>query len=118
MCVSALVEANGLYLEPVLQAIAEQLPALWERARDSVPIHSCLLSGECTLVQCRLPNLHVSSLTTTHTSPNLFFASHFVSGHTMIVLNHLIMKLGFSTVSIVNECGPPTVQRTTEHALI
>ena len=46
MCVSALVEANGLYLEPVLHAIAEQLPALWERARDSVPIHSCLLSGE------------------------------------------------------------------------
>ena len=44
MCVSALVEANGLYLEPVLQAIAEQLPSLWERARDSVPIHSCLLS--------------------------------------------------------------------------
>lgn len=44
MCVSALVEAIGLYLEPVLQAIAEQLPSLWERARDSVPIHSCLLS--------------------------------------------------------------------------
>ena len=47
---SALVEANGLYLEPVLQAIAEQLPALWERARDSVPIHSCLLSGECNVL--------------------------------------------------------------------
>jgi hypothetical protein len=44
MCVSALVEANGVYLEPVLQAIAEQLPPLWERAGDSVPIHSCLLS--------------------------------------------------------------------------
>ncbi|KAL9188917.1 hypothetical protein ACHAXT_011407 [Thalassiosira profunda] len=44
MCVSALVEANGLALEPVLHAIAEQLPPLWERARDSVPIHSCLLS--------------------------------------------------------------------------
>ncbi|KAL7549275.1 hypothetical protein ACHAWF_012552 [Thalassiosira exigua] len=44
MCVSSLVEANGLYLEPVLQAIAEQLPPLWARARDSVPIHSCLLS--------------------------------------------------------------------------
>jgi len=44
MCVSALVEANGLYLEPVIQAIAEQLLSLWERARDSVPIHSCLLS--------------------------------------------------------------------------
>mmetsp|Transcript_28833 Transcript_28833/g.54482 ORF Transcript_28833/g.54482 Transcript_28833/m.54482 type:complete len:1128 (-) Transcript_28833:308-3691(-) len=58
MCVSALVEVNGLYLEPVLQAIAEQLPSLWERARDSVPIHSCLLS----------------------------------------VLNHLIMKMGYSTV--------------------
>jgi len=58
MCVSALVEANGLYLQPVLQAIAEQLPSLWERAGDSVPIHSCLLS----------------------------------------VLNHLIMKMGYSTV--------------------
>jgi hypothetical protein len=58
MCVSALVEANGVYLEPVLQAIAEQLPSLWERAGDSVPIHSCLLS----------------------------------------VLNHLIMKMGYSTV--------------------
>lgn len=58
MCVSALVEANGVYLEPVLQAIAEQLPPLWERAADSVPIHSCLLS----------------------------------------VLNHLIMKMGYSTV--------------------
>eukprot|EP00584_Thalassiosira_punctigera_P025961 CAMPEP_0172578112 /NCGR_PEP_ID=MMETSP1067-20121228/138571_1 /TAXON_ID=265564 ORGANISM="Thalassiosira punctigera, Strain Tpunct2005C2" /NCGR_SAMPLE_ID=MMETSP1067 /ASSEMBLY_ACC=CAM_ASM_000444 /LENGTH=1122 /DNA_ID=CAMNT_0013370805 /DNA_START=226 /DNA_END=3594 /DNA_ORIENTATION=+ len=58
MCVSGLVEVNGLYLEPVLQAIAEQLPGLWERARDSVPIHSCLLS----------------------------------------VLNHLIMKMGYSTV--------------------
>jgi len=46
MCVSALVEANGLYLEPVLHAIAEQLPSLWDRARDSVPIHSCLISGE------------------------------------------------------------------------
>eukprot|EP00581_Thalassiosira_minuscula_P010946 CAMPEP_0183713024 /NCGR_PEP_ID=MMETSP0737-20130205/8028_1 /TAXON_ID=385413 /ORGANISM="Thalassiosira miniscula, Strain CCMP1093" /LENGTH=1154 /DNA_ID=CAMNT_0025941773 /DNA_START=175 /DNA_END=3639 /DNA_ORIENTATION=- len=58
MCVSALVESNGLYLEPVLQAIAEQLPGLWEKAKDSVPIHSCLLS----------------------------------------VLNHLIMKMGASTV--------------------
>jgi len=58
MCVSALVEANGVYLEPVLHAIAEQLPPLWERAGDSVPIHSCLLS----------------------------------------VLNHLIMKMGYSTV--------------------
>ena len=74
MSVSALVEANGLYLEPVLHAIAEQLPKLWERAKDSgelhlvsisyssavqdrsntytplslfaVPIHSCLLSGK------------------------------------------------------------------------
>ena len=46
MCVSALVEANGVHLESVLQAIAEQLPPLWERARESVPIHSCLLSGE------------------------------------------------------------------------
>jgi hypothetical protein len=46
MCVSALVEANGLYLEPLLQAIAEQLPSLWERASDSVTIHSCLLSGK------------------------------------------------------------------------
>jgi len=44
MCISAIVEANGLYLEPVLQAIAEQLPALWERAQDSVTIHSCLVS--------------------------------------------------------------------------
>ena len=52
MCVSALVEANGLYLEPVIQAIAEQLPSLWERARDSVPIHSCLLSGECYYLYC------------------------------------------------------------------
>eukprot|EP00569_Conticribra_weissflogii_P015458 CAMPEP_0171399164 /NCGR_PEP_ID=MMETSP0880-20121228/6432_1 /TAXON_ID=67004 /ORGANISM="Thalassiosira weissflogii, Strain CCMP1336" /LENGTH=1231 /DNA_ID=CAMNT_0011913281 /DNA_START=59 /DNA_END=3754 /DNA_ORIENTATION=- len=43
-CVSGLVEANGIHLEPVLQAIAEQLPPLWERAKDSVPIHSCLLS--------------------------------------------------------------------------
>lgn len=47
MSVSALVESNGVYLEPVLQAIAEQLPPLWERAKDSVTIHSCLLSGEC-----------------------------------------------------------------------
>jgi hypothetical protein len=46
MCVSSLIEANGLYLEPLLQAIAEQLPSLWERARDSIPIHSCLLSGK------------------------------------------------------------------------
>ena len=46
MSVSALVEANRLYLEPNLQAIAEQLPSLWERARDSVPIHLCLLSGK------------------------------------------------------------------------
>ena len=44
MCISAIVEANGLHLEPVLQAIAEQLPALWERAQDSVTIHSCLVS--------------------------------------------------------------------------
>ena len=44
MCISALVEANGLYLEPVLHAIAEQLPCLWERAKDSVSIHSSLLS--------------------------------------------------------------------------
>jgi hypothetical protein len=44
MCVSAMVEVNGVYLEPVLHAIAEQLPPLWERAGDSVPIHSCLLS--------------------------------------------------------------------------
>ena len=58
MCVSALVEANGLYLEPVLQAIAEQLPSLWERAQDSVTIHSSLVS----------------------------------------VLQHLIMKMGYSTV--------------------
>lgn len=43
---SALVEANGLYLEPVLHAIAEQLPSLWDRVKDSVPIHSCLISGE------------------------------------------------------------------------
>lgn len=46
MCISAIVEANGLYLEPVLHAIAEQLPSLWERAQDSVTIHSSLVSGE------------------------------------------------------------------------
>ena len=44
ICISALVEANGLFLEPVLNAITEQLPLLWERARDSVSIHSFLLS--------------------------------------------------------------------------
>ena len=47
MCISAIVEANGLYLEPVLHAIAEQLPSLWERAQDSVTIHSSLVSGAC-----------------------------------------------------------------------
>jgi hypothetical protein len=46
MCVSSLIEANGLYLEPLLQAIAEQVPSLWERARDSILIHLCLLSGK------------------------------------------------------------------------
>jgi hypothetical protein len=46
MSVSALMEANVLYLERVLQAIAEQLPSLWERARDSVPIHLCFLLGK------------------------------------------------------------------------
>ncbi|EJK62603.1 hypothetical protein THAOC_16778, partial [Thalassiosira oceanica] len=37
MAVSSLVEANGVALEPVVRAIAEQLPGLWERAGDSVP---------------------------------------------------------------------------------
>ncbi|KAL7467933.1 hypothetical protein ACHAXS_008159 [Conticribra weissflogii] len=59
-CVSGLVEANGIHLEPVLQAIAEQLPPLWERAKDSVPIHSCLLSGEWIECSCRIIQQHYS----------------------------------------------------------
>ena len=58
MCISAIVEANGLYLEPVLHAIAEQLPSLWERAQDSVTIHSSLVSGESSLafIYCCMRN--------------------------------------------------------------
>mmetsp|Transcript_14218 Transcript_14218/g.29011 ORF Transcript_14218/g.29011 Transcript_14218/m.29011 type:complete len:1199 (-) Transcript_14218:40-3636(-) len=66
MCVSALVEANGVYLEPVLQAIAEQLPPLWERAGDSVPIHSCLLSVLTHLIMkmgySTVENCHVQAV--------------------------------------------------------
>lgn len=89
MCVSALVEANGLALEPVLQAIAEQLPPLWERARDSVPIHSCLLSGE------------FYPLCWIFTKALLFLLAYLSSGtmlHQHAVLTHLIMKMGYSTV--------------------
>lgn len=45
LLVSGLVEANGTCLERnILNAIAEQLPPLWERASNSVAIHSCLVS--------------------------------------------------------------------------
>ena len=68
MCVSALVEANGVYLEPVLQAIAEQLPPLWERAGDSVPIHSCLLSVLTHLIM----KMGYSTVENTHVQAVLF----------------------------------------------
>ena len=65
-CISGLVEANGIRLEPILQAIAEQLPPLWERARDSVPIHSCLLSVLRHLIMkmghSTVENVHVQTV--------------------------------------------------------
>jgi len=42
--VSGLVEANGTSMGHCLPAVAEQLPPLWERAGDSVPVHSCLIA--------------------------------------------------------------------------
>lgn len=67
LLVSSLVEANGTCLEGnILNAIAEQLPPLWNRASDSVAIHSCLVSVLSHLVgklgSIAIENLHIQKV--------------------------------------------------------